>query len=49
MNKSYYIGLDNGGTSTKAVLFDNLGNEICSSSRMLKMIKPAPFQTEKRS
>lgn len=47
MNKSYYIGLDNGGTSTKAVLFDNLGNEICSSSRMLKMIKPAPFQTER--
>lgn len=47
MNKSFYIGLDNGGTSTKAVLFDNEGNEICSSSRMLEMIRPAAFQTER--
>lgn len=47
MSKGYYIGLDNGGTSTKAVLFDSLGNEICSSSRMLKMLTPAPFQTER--
>ncbi|MGD1823342.1 MAG: FGGY-family carbohydrate kinase [Pleomorphochaeta sp.] len=47
MNKSYYIGLDNGGTSTKAVLFDNKGTEICSSSRMLEMLRVAPLQTER--
>ncbi|MGD1817094.1 MAG: FGGY-family carbohydrate kinase [Pleomorphochaeta sp.] len=47
MNESYYIGLDNGGTSTKAVLFNKNGREIYSASRMLNMICPAPYQTER--
>lgn len=47
MRNNYYIGLDNGGTKTKAVLFDIKGNEIYSSSKLLKMITPAPYQTER--
>jgi L-xylulokinase len=45
--KKYYMGLDNGGTSCKAVLFDECGNELCHAGRMLKMITPAPLQTER--
>jgi L-xylulokinase len=43
----YYIGLDNGGTSCKAVIFDDKGVEISKASRMLKMITPSSFQTER--
>lgn len=46
MNK-YYIGLDNGGTSCKAVIFDEVGNEISKSIKTLSMIIPAPLQTER--
>ena len=28
----YYIGLDNGGTTTKAAIFDSFGNEVGSYS-----------------
>jgi L-xylulokinase len=45
--KNYYIGLDNGGTSCKAVLFDEYGNEICHAGRILKLITPAALQTER--
>ncbi len=45
--KAYYMGLDNGGTSCKAVLFDNKGNEVCSAGRMLAMITPHPLHTER--
>ncbi len=43
----YYIGLDNGGTSCKAVLFDEMGTEICSAGRILEMITVAPLHTER--
>jgi len=45
--KKYYLGLDNGGTSCKAVLFDEDGKCISKSKRMLKLITPAPLQTER--
>lgn len=45
--KSYYMGIDNGGTSCKAVLFDQGGTEVCHAGRLLEMITPAPLQTER--
>jgi len=36
----YLMGIDAGGTATKAVLFDELGNEIASSSAGSVRIKP---------
>lgn len=44
---SYYIGLDNGGTSCKSVLFDSDGKVIASSGHLLKMLTPHPHQTER--
>ena len=38
----YYLGLDNGGTTTKAALFDVHGKEICVSSVSTAMITPKP-------
>ena len=38
----YYLGLDNGGTTTKAALYDREGREICVASMATKMIVPAP-------
>ena len=42
-----FIGVDNGGTSCKAVLFDNNGKEICSALEELIMITPASGHTER--
>ena len=38
----YYIGLDNGGTATKAALFDIHGNEIGSVGVATAPITPKP-------
>ncbi len=43
----YYMGLDNGGTSCKAVIFDENGKEISKASRTLNMIIPLPLHTER--
>lgn len=43
----YYLGLDNGGTSTKASLFTIDGNEICTVSTDTNMITPRPGFTER--
>lgn len=45
--KAYYMGIDNGGTSCKAVLFDHTGKEIYSSGRILEMLTPKPLHTER--
>lgn len=45
--KKYMIGLDNGGTTTKAALYDLQGNEIGVSSMGTKMIAPKPGFTER--
>ncbi|MCL2838230.1 MAG: carbohydrate kinase [Oscillospiraceae bacterium] len=44
---NYFLGLDNGGTLTKAVLFNQNGEEITSSARELKMITPQEGFTER--
>lgn len=43
----YYLGLDNGGTSTKASLFTIDGQEVCTVSTDTKMITPRPGFTER--
>ena len=43
----YYIGLDNGGTTTKAALYDELGNEIAIASTDTNVINPKPGFTER--
>ena len=43
----YFIGLDNGGTTTKAALYDEKGREIGVSSMGTKMIAPKPGFTER--
>ena len=46
MNK-YLLGLDNGGTNVKAVIFSQDGQEIASSSQHIKMLTPAIGCTER--
>ena len=43
----YAIGLDNGGTMTKAALFDIAGNEICVASRKTPTDSPKPGYSER--
>lgn len=43
----YYLGLDNGGTSTKASLYTIDGNEVFTSSTDTNMITPRPGFTER--
>ncbi len=38
----YFMGLDNGGTTTKAALYDARGNEIGVASRDTAMLTPKP-------
>ena len=43
----YYLGLDNGGTTTKAAIFDESGREVASASTATAMIVPSPGFTER--
>lgn len=43
----YFMGLDNGGTTTKAALYDARGREIGVASRETQMIAPKPGWTER--
>lgn len=43
----YYLGLDNGGTTTKAALFDAEGNEVGICSKDTAMIALRPGYTER--
>lgn len=43
----YYLGLDNGGTNTKAAIFSEDGQEISVVSTETKMITPRPNFTER--
>ena len=43
----YYIGLDNGGTTTKAALYDARGAELGAASRDTAMLTPKPGWTER--
>ncbi|MCK9414411.1 MAG: carbohydrate kinase [Prolixibacteraceae bacterium] len=44
---NYYIGLDNGGTMTKAALYTSTGKEVGVCSVETKMITPKPGFTER--
>jgi Sugar (pentulose and hexulose) kinases len=43
----YVIGLDNGGTSTKAAIFDLTGKEIATAGKSTKVITPKSGYTER--
>lgn len=43
----YYLGLDNGGTTTKAVIFDETGNEISKAGMSTAMLTPKPGYIER--
>ena len=43
----YFVGLDNGGTTTKAALYDLNGKEIGVSSMETRMLAPKPGFTER--
>jgi len=44
---SYFMGIDNGGTGTKAVIFDRTGKALGSAVRKVPMILPEPGFTER--
>ncbi|MGA2547826.1 MAG: FGGY-family carbohydrate kinase [Rectinemataceae bacterium] len=45
--KMYFLGIDNGGTVTKAAIVDSEGREIALASRKVPMILPQPGFTER--
>lgn len=45
--ENYVLGIDNGGTITKAALYTLNGKEVGSSSIKTKMIMPQPYHTER--
>ena len=47
MQGACFLGIDNGGTLTKAVLFDSRGTEIAGASRKVPVIAPQPGFTER--
>lgn len=45
--KAYYLGLDNGGTTTKAAVYSEHGEEICTFSESTKVGVPRPDFAER--
>ena len=43
----YLMGIDNGGTFSKAALFDETGNQVSSCSVPVTVLTPAPGYTER--
>ena len=43
----YYLGLDNGGTATKAAVFDENGREVAVAGMDTAMLVPKPGFTER--
>lgn len=48
MSKKYLLGIDNGGTVSKAALFDLDGNQILKSSVRIPLDTPAPGHTQRK-
>lgn len=46
MSKRYILGIDQGTTRTKAILFDSVGNQIASGYREIPRIYPKPGWVE---
>jgi L-xylulokinase len=48
MDKSrYYLGIDNGGTLSKAALFDSKGKEVAQANKKTELLMPRPGFTER--
>ncbi len=47
MKLSYFMGIDNGGSTTKCVIFDQNGNTITTASTRITMSKPGSGCTER--
>ncbi len=47
MMKEYLMGIDNGGTVSKTVIFDLEGKEIASASRKINVKTPKPLHNER--
>lgn len=47
MKDRYVMGIDNGGTVTKAAIYDMQGCVISSASTTTRMLTPKPFYTER--
>ncbi len=45
--ENYLLGLDNGGTMVKAVIFDGNGKEVAGAAAKLRMITPEASMTER--
>ena len=45
--ENYLLGLDNGGTMVKAVIFDGNGKEVAGAADKLTMITPHDSMTER--
>ncbi len=45
--KTYLLGIDNGGTVSKAALFDSRGGEVAVASRPVKILSPRPGWSER--
>ena len=48
MSRKYLLGIDNGGTVSKAALFDLSGRQILKKSVQIPMLTPAPGFTQRR-
>ncbi len=46
-NSRYYLGIDNGGTLSKAALFDGRGKELAQANRKTELLMPKPGFTER--
>jgi len=44
---THFMGIDNGGSVTKAVIFDAAGRELAAASATVPMLRPAPGHTER--
>lgn len=47
MKQHYVMGIDNGGTVTKAAIYDRAGNVVASASKSTQMLTPKEFHTER--
>lgn len=47
MKDEYVMGIDNGGTFTKAAIYDRKGQVLAIASKSTQMLTPREFHTER--
>ena len=47
MKDEYVMGIDNGGTVTKAAIYDRKGQVLAIASKSTQMLTPQEFHTER--